>query len=75
MVSRGPGATNGSIALHVAEQDAAPVVHIIGQVARHERGLTLGAIYAADGLRVATTAQEGSLRFNSDGDGLERGGR
>lgn len=38
MVSRGPGATNGSIALHVAEQDAAPVVHIIGQVARHERG-------------------------------------
>ncbi len=38
MVSRGPGATNGSIALHVAEQDAAPVVHIIGQVSREERG-------------------------------------
>ncbi|MEM8687267.1 MAG: thiamine pyrophosphate-dependent enzyme [Pseudomonadota bacterium] len=38
MVSRGPGATNGSIALHVAEQDAAPIIHIIGQVARHERG-------------------------------------
>lgn len=41
-------------------------------VARFERGLTLGSIYAADGLRVATTAQEGSLRFNSTGDGLER---
>ncbi len=38
MVSRGPGATNGSIALHVAEQDATPIIHIIGQVARHERG-------------------------------------
>ncbi len=37
MVSRGPGATNGSIALHVAEQDAAPVVCLIGQVSRKER--------------------------------------
>lgn len=36
-VSRGPGATNGSIAVHVAEQDAAPVVMLIGQVAREER--------------------------------------
>lgn len=43
--------------------------------ARHERGLTLGAIYAADGRRVATTAQEGSLRFGSPGDGLERSRR
>lgn len=38
MVSRGPGATNGSIAVHVAEQDAAPVVVFIGQVSRSERG-------------------------------------
>lgn len=38
MVSRGPGATNGSIAVHVAEQDAAPVVVLIGQVSREERG-------------------------------------
>ena len=37
-VSRGPGATNASIALHLAEQDAAPLVALIGQVARCERG-------------------------------------
>jgi acetolactate synthase-1/2/3 large subunit len=38
MVSRGPGATNGSIAVHVAEQDAVPVVVLVGQVSREERG-------------------------------------
>jgi acetolactate synthase-1/2/3 large subunit len=37
MVSRGPGATNGSIAIHVAEQDATPVLLFIGQVSRIER--------------------------------------
>jgi acetolactate synthase I/II/III large subunit len=37
-VSRGPGATNGSIAIHVAQQDAVPVVVLIGQVSRAERG-------------------------------------
>lgn len=37
-VSRGPGATNGSIAVHVAEQDAVPLVVLIGQVSREERG-------------------------------------
>ncbi len=38
MVSRGPGATNASIAVHVAEQDAVPLVVFVGQVARQERG-------------------------------------
>jgi acetolactate synthase-1/2/3 large subunit len=37
MVSRGPGATNASIALHVAEQDATPLVMLVGQVSRRER--------------------------------------
>jgi acetolactate synthase-1/2/3 large subunit len=37
MVTRGPGATNGSIAIHVAQQDAAPVVLFVGQVSREER--------------------------------------
>ena len=37
MVSRGPGATNASIAVHVAEQDAAPLLLLIGQVSRSER--------------------------------------
>lgn len=38
MVSRGPGATNAAIAFHVAEQDAVPLVLLIGQVSREERG-------------------------------------
>ncbi len=37
MVSRGPGATNASIAVHFAEQDAMPLVLIVGQVSRDER--------------------------------------
>lgn len=37
-VSRGPGATNASIAVHLAEQDAVPLILLVGQVARHERG-------------------------------------
>jgi acetolactate synthase-1/2/3 large subunit len=32
MVSRGPGATNGSIAVHTAQQDAIPLILIVGQV-------------------------------------------
>jgi acetolactate synthase-1/2/3 large subunit len=35
-VSRGPGATNASIAVHVAEQDAVPLILFIGQVPRKE---------------------------------------
>ncbi len=37
-VSRGPGASNVSIAVHVAEQDAVPLILFIGQVPRHEIG-------------------------------------
>jgi acetolactate synthase-1/2/3 large subunit len=37
-VSRGPGATNASIAVHIAEQDAVPMVLFIGQVPRAEIG-------------------------------------
>ncbi len=40
--------------------------------ARHERGLALGSIYRRNGRRVASSAQEGALRFNSMGNGLER---
>jgi acetolactate synthase-1/2/3 large subunit len=46
LVSRGPGATNGSIAVHVAEQDATPVLLFIGQVSRSE--LTRGAFQEVD---------------------------
>lgn len=41
-------------------------------VARHERGLNLGTIHRRDGRLVASTAQEGSLRFGRSGNGLER---
>ena len=34
MVSRGPGACNGSAGLHVARQDSTPLVMFVGQVAR-----------------------------------------
>src|SRR5262245_15888832 len=38
LVSRGPGATNASIAVHVAEQDAVPLILFVGQVPREEIG-------------------------------------
>lgn len=37
-VSRGPGATNAAIGVHVAEQDAVPMILFIGQVARADIG-------------------------------------
>ncbi len=37
-VSRGPGAANVAVAIHSAQQDAVPLVVLIGQVARGERG-------------------------------------
>jgi acetolactate synthase-1/2/3 large subunit len=36
MVSRGPGASNAAIAVHTAQQDAAPFVLLIGQVERKD---------------------------------------
>src|SRR5918997_3405557 len=33
-VSRGPGASNAAIAVHTAQQDAVPLILLIGQVAR-----------------------------------------
>jgi acetolactate synthase-1/2/3 large subunit len=40
-VSRGPGATNAALAVHTAEQDAAPLVLFVGQLPRRnlERGV------------------------------------
>jgi acetolactate synthase I/II/III large subunit len=38
MVSRGPGATNATIAIHTAEQGAAPCVFFIGQADRPDLG-------------------------------------
>ena len=37
-VSRGPGATNAAIAVHVAEQDGVPFILFVGQVPRHDIG-------------------------------------
>jgi acetolactate synthase I/II/III large subunit len=37
-VSRGPGASNASIAVHVAQQDAAPLLVLIGQIDRKDIG-------------------------------------
>ncbi|MBU6187946.1 MAG: hypothetical protein KGR68_01390 [Betaproteobacteria bacterium] len=38
LVSRGPGATNAAIGVHLAEQDNAPLVLIVGDVRSTERG-------------------------------------
>ena len=36
LVSRGPGATNASIAVHTAQQDAIPLILIVGQIPRSD---------------------------------------
>jgi len=42
LVTRGPGATNASIAIHSAKYDSAPLVLLVGQVARRARGREAG---------------------------------
>ena len=38
MVTRGPGATNASAGVHVAQQDSTPMILFIGQIARDHTG-------------------------------------
>lgn len=38
MVTRGPGATNASSGIHIAQQDSTPLVMLVGQVARDMKG-------------------------------------
>ena len=42
MVTRGPGATNASIGVHLARYDSTPLILLIGQVARSHRGREAG---------------------------------
>ena len=65
-VSRGPGITNASIGIHVAQQDSTPVVVIVGQIPRVMRGrdafqeMDIAHAYrdiAKDAIDVATAAQ------------------
>jgi acetolactate synthase I/II/III large subunit len=42
LVTRGPGATNASIAIHSAKYDSAPLVLLVGQVGRGARGREAG---------------------------------
>src|SRR5919108_4030181 len=42
LVTRGPGATNASIAIHSAKYDAVPLVLLVGQVGRGARGREAG---------------------------------
>lgn len=39
LVTRGPGAANAAIAVHVARQDSTPMLLLVGQVPRRHRGL------------------------------------
>ena len=38
MVTRGPGATHASVGVHTAQQDSTPMILLVGQVARGDRG-------------------------------------
>src|SRR5215510_1853609 len=42
LVTRGPGATNASIAVHSAKYDSTPLVLLVGQVSRGARGREAG---------------------------------
>lgn len=42
IVTRGPGATNASIAVHSARYDSVPLILLVGQVARSARGREAG---------------------------------
>jgi acetolactate synthase I/II/III large subunit len=42
LVTRGPGATNASIAIHSAKYDSVPLVLLVGQVGRNARGREAG---------------------------------
>src|SRR5579863_4951332 len=46
MVSRGPGAANAAIAIHTAEQDAIPLILVVGQVPKQH--LRKGAFQEID---------------------------
>ncbi|CAG9186441.1 thiamine pyrophosphate-binding protein [Cupriavidus pinatubonensis] len=37
-VTRGPGATHGSIGVHIARQDSTPMILFVGQIAREHKG-------------------------------------
>jgi acetolactate synthase-1/2/3 large subunit len=50
LVSRGPGACNAAIALHTAEQDATPLILLVGQV--EARDLRRGAFQEIDYARM-----------------------
>jgi acetolactate synthase I/II/III large subunit len=80
MASRGPGATNASIAVHMADQDALPVILMLGQVARDERArgvfqevdygsffgsMAKGVYEITDGARVRELVSRGFLQSQS----------
>ncbi len=60
MVTRGPGASNASIAVHTAWQDASPLVLFVGLVPVTDRGresfqeIDLGAVFGSTAKRVLT---------------------
>jgi acetolactate synthase-1/2/3 large subunit len=65
VVSRGPGATNASIAVHTAEQDAAPLVLLIGQIARADKGR--GAFQEVDYGKMFSGIAKGVWEVNDPG--------
>jgi acetolactate synthase-1/2/3 large subunit len=64
-VSRGPGGSNAAIAIHTAEQDAVPLVVLIGQVARRDRGR--GAFQEVDYGRIFADMAKGVWEVSDAG--------
>jgi acetolactate synthase-1/2/3 large subunit len=61
-VSRGPGAANATLAIHVAQQDAAPVLFFVGQVERSNLGR--GAFQEVDYVRMYSDMAKWSVEVH-----------
>ena len=64
-VTRGPGATNASAGLHIAEHDATPMILLVGQIGRGMRGR--GAFQELDIVRFFSGIAKWSVEIDAAG--------
>jgi acetolactate synthase-1/2/3 large subunit len=72
-VTRGPGATHASIAVHTAQQDSAPLLLFVGQIARGDRGR--GAFQEVDYAAVFGPLAKLAFEIDDPGRMVEQVGR
>ncbi|SIS69197.1 thiamine pyrophosphate-dependent enzyme [Paracoccus saliphilus] len=70
MVSRGPGLFNAGLSLHVAQQEAIPMLVFVGQVDRGD--LTRGAVQEVDGGRAFLSTAKWHTRLDRGDRAAER---